>query len=125
MAMNGTGIGTSTTGNPRSPAAARKAPVSGGTNRLLGQGQAGHPGVVEPLEVGPLRPAALRAAPIPVVMIISAPKSHGVGSSSSLTCAQATRRDVPASPAISRSCSAGDRSRSSTRITPCAAWRSA
>ena len=33
MAMNGTGIGTSTTGNDRSSAAARKSRVSGGTNR--------------------------------------------------------------------------------------------
>ena len=33
IAMNGTGMGTSTTGKPRSPAAARKALVSGGTIR--------------------------------------------------------------------------------------------
>ena len=47
-------------------------------------------------------------------MIISAPDSHGVGSSSSLTWAQDTRRPVPLAPAIRRNCSAGERSRSST-----------
>src|ERR1700735_2946349 len=55
-----------------------------------------------------------RGTAIPVVMIISAPDSHGVGSSSSLTCAQDTRRPVPPAPAIRRNCKAGERSRSST-----------
>ena len=47
-------------------------------------------------------------------MIISPPDSHGVGSSSSLTWAQDTRRPVPRAPAIRRNCRAGERSRSST-----------
>ena len=117
MAMNGTGIGTSTTENPREAAAARKAAVSGGTN--IRSDTARH---ATPASSSRSRykrwPAALRGSAIPVVMIISEPNSHGVGSSSSLTCAQATRRPVPDSPASSRSCSAGERSRSSTVIRP-------
>ena len=58
--MNGTGIGTSTTGKPRSSAEARNAVVSGGTNMSLRHSQAGDAGVVKTLQVGALGGRAAR-----------------------------------------------------------------
>lgn len=87
--------------------------VQRGHVQLRGERQSGYPGVVQPLQIGALSGRGTGIAR-PAVMITSAPRSQGVGSASSLACAQDTDRFRPPLPAFTESWSAGKESRSPT-----------
>ena len=106
IAMNGTGYGTSNTGN-----AACSAAVMSERGTLSWEKPSPNPRPASPASARRLTYARCFAGevptPIPVVRSSSPPRSHGVGSSSSLTWTQRIGRRLSASPATRRSAMPG------------------
>ena len=118
MAMKGTGYGTSNSGNDARSAASASAFGTERKEKPVPKPSPASPAAVKRLRYARCFPG-VDPTPIPVVKSSSPPLSHGVGSSSSLTCTQRMGLPEPALPAASRISRPGMWSRSPTvRATP-------